>query len=129
MICQLTRLECVKHKRLVHGQTHRILRPLLLLAGTSVGILVGPDILLLEWLRLLLRLLLLLLLLLRLLIALISRTLATASAPLLFLHSCYLCRSILVIRPFISSLVPVISAIVLSRPPGVVVPLGLPLSL
>jgi hypothetical protein len=100
---------------------------LLLLAGTSAGILVGPDVLLLERLRLLLRLLLLLL---RLLIALISRTLATAGAPLLFLHSCYLCCSVPVIRPFISSLVPVISAIILPWSPGIAgVPLGLPLSL
>jgi hypothetical protein len=100
---------------------------LLLLAGASTGILVDPDILLLEWLRLLLWLFVLLL---RLLIALISRTLATAGAPLLFLYSCYLCRSIPVIRPFISSLIPVIRAIELPRSPSiVVVPLGLPLSL
>jgi hypothetical protein len=95
---------------------------LLLLAGAAADILVDPDILLLEGLRLLL--------LLRLLIALISRTLATTGALLLFLHSCYLCHSIPVIRPFISSLVPVIRAIVLPWSPGaVVVPLGLPLSL
>jgi hypothetical protein len=95
---------------------------LLLLASTA-GILVDPDILLLEDLRLLLRLL-------RLLIALISRTLATAGVPLFFLHSGYLCRSIPVIRPFISPLVTVIMAIELPRSPGiVVVPLGLPLSL
>jgi hypothetical protein len=81
MICWLTRLERVKHTRLVHGQTHRILWPLLLLTGAAAGILVDPDILLLEGLRLLL--------LLRLLIALISRTLATAGALLLFFHSCY----------------------------------------
>jgi hypothetical protein len=94
---------------------------LLLLAGAFAGILVGPDILLLEWLRLLL---------LRLLIALMSRTLATTGAPLFFLHGGYLCRSIPVIRPFISSLVPVIRVIILPCPPGVVVvPLGLPLSL
>jgi hypothetical protein len=68
----------MKHTRLIHGQTDCILQILLLLAGTSAGILVGPDILLLERLRLLLRLLLLLL---RLLIALISRTLATVGAP------------------------------------------------
>jgi hypothetical protein len=99
---------------------------LLLLAGASAGILVDPDILLLEWLRLLLWLLLLL----RLLIALISRTLATTGAPLFFLHSGYLCLSIPVIRPFLSSLVPVIRAIVLPWSPYVdVVPLGLPLSL
>jgi hypothetical protein len=100
---------------------------LLLLAGAATDILVDPDILLLEGLRLLL--------LLRLMIALISRTLATAGALLagallLFLHSCYLCRSIPVIRPFISSLVPVIRAIVLPWSPGAVgVPLSLPLSL
>jgi hypothetical protein len=126
MICRLTRLERVKHTRLVHGQTHCILRPLLLLTGGSAGILVDPDILLLEWLRLLLWLLLLLL---RLLIALISRTLATAGAPLFFLHGGYLCRSIPVIRPIFSSLVPVIRAVILPWSPGVVVPLGLPLSL
>jgi hypothetical protein len=93
---------------------------LLLLAGAAAGILVDPDILLLEGLRLLLWLL----------IALISRTLATAGAPFFFLHGGYLCRSIPVIWPFISSLVPVIRAIVLPWSPGaVVVPLGLPLSL
>jgi hypothetical protein len=125
MICRLTRLECVEHTRLVHGQTHCILRPLLLLSGGSAGILVDPDILLPEGLRLLLRLLLL-----RLLIVLIPRTLATAGAPLFFFHSRYLRRSIPVIRPFISSLVPVIRAIVLPWSPGAVgVPLGLPLSL
>jgi hypothetical protein len=48
------------------------------LAGTAAGILVDPDILLLEGLRLLL--------LLRLLISLISRTLATAGAPFLFFY-------------------------------------------
>jgi hypothetical protein len=78
MICQLTRLECVKHTRFVHGQTHCILQPLLLLTGATAGILVDPDILFLEWLRLLLWLLLLLL---RLLIAFISQTLANAGAP------------------------------------------------
>jgi hypothetical protein len=57
---------------------------LLLLAGAAAGILVDLDILFREGLSLLLQLLLLLLLL-RLLIALISRTLATAGAPLLFL--------------------------------------------
>jgi hypothetical protein len=95
---------------------------LLLLAGAAaVGIPVDLDILLLEGLHLLL---------LRLLIALISQTLATAGAPLFFLHSGYLCRSIPVIHPFISSLVPVIRAIILPWSPGVVViPLGLPLSL
>jgi hypothetical protein len=100
---------------------------LLLLTGDAAGILVDPDILFLEGLRLLLRLLLLLL---RLLIALVSRPLATAGAPLLFLHSCYLCHSIPIIRPFISPLVPVIRAVELPRSPGVVVvPLGLSLSL
>jgi hypothetical protein len=58
---------------------------LLLLTGATADILVDPDILFLEGLRLLLRLLLL-----RLLIALVSRTLATAGAPLLFLHGRYL---------------------------------------
>jgi hypothetical protein len=101
---------------------------LLLLAGGSAGILVDPDVLLLEGLRLLLRLLLLLLL--RLLIALVPRPLATASALLLFLHGCYLCRSVPIIRPFISPLVPVISAIELPWSPGIaIVPLDLPLSL
>jgi hypothetical protein len=73
----------------------------------------------------------LLLLLLRLLIALISWTLATASAPLFFLHGRYLCRSIPIIRPIISPFILVIRAIGLPRSPGVVVvvPLGLPLSL
>jgi hypothetical protein len=61
---------------------------LLFLAGASTGILVHPHILLLEWLRLLLQLLLLLLL--RLLIVLISRTLATAGAPLLFFYGHHL---------------------------------------
>jgi hypothetical protein len=125
MTCRLTRLECVKHTWLVHGQTHCILRPLLLLAGTAAGILVDPDILLLEGLRLLLRLLLL-----RLLIFLISRTLDIVGAPLFFLHCGHLCRSIPVIRPLISSLVPVIGAIELPRSPGIAgIPLGLPLSL
>jgi hypothetical protein len=102
---------------------------LLLLTGDAAGILVDPDILFLEGLCLLLRLLLLLLLL-RLLIALISRTLATAGVPLLFLHGRYLCQAIPIIRPFISPLIPVIRAIELPRSPGVaIVPLGLPLSL
>jgi hypothetical protein len=97
------------------------------LAGTTAGILVDPDILFLERLRLLLRLLLLLL---RLLIALISRTLATAGAPLLFLYSGNLSRSIPMIRPFLSPLIPVIRAIELPWSPGIAgVPLGLPLSL
>jgi hypothetical protein len=82
---------------------------LLLLTGDTADILVDPDILFLEGLRLLLWLLLLLLP--RLLIALVSRPLATAGAPLPFLHSCYLCCSIPVIRPFISPLVPVIRPI------------------
>jgi hypothetical protein len=125
MVCRFTRLECVKHTRLVHGKTHCILRPLLLLPGCSAGILVDPNILFLEGLRLLLRLLLL-----RLLIALISRTLAIAGTLLLFFHSRYLRRSIPEIWPFISSLIPVISAIVLPWSSGAVgVPLGLPLSL
>jgi hypothetical protein len=75
MIRWFTRLKCVEHTRFVHGQTNCILRPLLFLAGTAAGILVDPDILFLEGLRLLLRLLLLLL------IVFISRTLATAGAP------------------------------------------------
>jgi hypothetical protein len=83
MIRQLTRLKCVKHTRLVHGQTHCILWPLLLLASATAGILVDLDILFLEGLRLLL-------LLLRLLIALISRTLATTGAPLFFFHGRHL---------------------------------------
>jgi hypothetical protein len=94
MIHQFTRLKCVEHTRFVHGQTNCILQALLFLAGTAAGILVDPDILLLEGLHLLLRLLLLLL---RLLIALISRTLATAGASLFFLHFRYLCCSILII--------------------------------
>jgi hypothetical protein len=95
---------------------------LLLLTGAATGILVDPNILFLEGLRLLLRLLLL--------IALISQTLATAGAPLFFLHSHYLCRSIPIIRPIISPFIPVIRAIGLPRSPGVVVvPVGLPLSL
>jgi hypothetical protein len=98
------------------------------LTGDTTGILICPDILFLEGLRLLLRLLLLLLL--RLLIALVSRLLATAGTLLLLLHSCYLCRSIPVIRPFISPLVPVIRTIELPWSPGVaIVPLGLPLPL
>jgi hypothetical protein len=98
---------------------------LLLLTGGSAGILVDPDILFLEGLRLLLRLLLL-----RLLIALVSRPLATAGALLLFLHGCYLCRSVPIIRPLISPLVLVIRAIELPRSPGIaIIPLGLPLSL
>jgi hypothetical protein len=109
MVCRLTRLEPVKHTRFVHGQTYRILRPLLLLTVGSAGILIDPDILFLEGPSLLLRLLLLLLL--RRLIALISRTLATAGAPLLFLHGCYLCCAIPIIRPLILPLIPVIRAI------------------
>jgi hypothetical protein len=60
---------------------------LLLLASAGTNILVHPHILLLKGLRLLLRLLLLLL---RLLIVLISRTLATAGAPLLFFYGRHL---------------------------------------
>jgi hypothetical protein len=101
---------------------------LLLLTDAAAGILVGLDILFLEGLCLLLWLLLLLLL--RLLVALVSQTLATAGAPLLFLHCYYLCRSIPIIWHVISPLVPVIGAVELPRSPGiVVVPLGLPLSL
>jgi hypothetical protein len=100
---------------------------LLLLTGAAAGILVDPNILFLEGLRLLLWLLLLLL---RLLIALISQMLATAGAPLFFLHGHYLCRSIPIIWPIISPFIPVIRAIGLPRSLGVVVvPLGLPLSL
>jgi hypothetical protein len=128
MIRRLTRLKCVEHTGLVHGQTHYIFRPLLLLASAGTGILVNPNILFLEGLRLLLRLLLLLLL--RLLVALISRTLATAGAPLFFFYGRHLGRTVPVIRHVISSLVPVIGAIEL---PGstsvVVVPLALPLTL
>jgi hypothetical protein len=90
------------------------------LAGTTAGILIDPDILFLERLRLLLRLL----------VALISRTLATAGAPLLFLYCGNLSRSVPMIRPFLSSLIPVIRAIELPWSPGIAgVPLGLPLSL
>jgi hypothetical protein len=120
MICRLTRLKCVKHTRLVHGQTHCILRPLLLLAHAGAGILVHPDIIFLEGLRLLL-------LLLKLLIVLISRTLATTGAPLLFFYGRHLGGTVPVILPVISSLIPVIGAIEL---PGstdiVVVSLSLP---
>jgi hypothetical protein len=71
-----------------------------------------------------------LLLLLRLLIALISRTLATAGACLLLFYGRHLGRAIPIIRPVISSLVPVIRAIELSRCPGTtVVPLILRLTL
>jgi hypothetical protein len=49
---------------------------------------------------------------------------------LFFLHCSHLCRSILVIRPFISPLVPVIRAVELLWSPGIAgIPLGLPLSL
>jgi hypothetical protein len=75
---------------------------LLFLACAATGILVDLDILFLEGLRLLL---------LRLLVALISWTLATAGAPLLFLHGRYLCRAIPIIWPVISPLVPVIRVI------------------
>jgi hypothetical protein len=123
MIRRFTRLKCVEYTRFVHGQTNCIFWPLLLLAGTAAGILVDPDILLLEGLRLLLRLL-------RLLIALISRTLATAGASLFFFHGRYLCRSIPIIRPILSPFISVIGAVELPRSPDVVVvPVGLPLSL
>jgi hypothetical protein len=87
MIRRFTRLKCVEHTGLVHGQTNCILWPLLLLASTGTGILVNPDILFLPQLRLLLRWLLLLL---RLLIALISRALATVGACLLFFYGRHL---------------------------------------
>jgi hypothetical protein len=100
---------------------------LLLLACAAAGILVHPYILFLEGLRLLLRLLLLLL---RLLIVLISRTLATVGAPLLFFYDRHLGRTVSVVLPVISSLVPVIRAIELPGSTGiVVVPLSLPLAL
>jgi hypothetical protein len=71
----------------------------------------------------------LLLRLLRLLIALISRTLATTGAYLLLLYGHHLGRPILIIRPVISSLIPIIRAIELPQCLGTaVVPLGLPLS-
>jgi hypothetical protein len=96
------------------------------LASADTGILVNPDILFLEGLRLLLWLLLLL----RLLIVLISRTLATAGAPLLFFYGSHLGQTVPVIRSVISSLVPVIGAIELPGSTGVVVvPLALPLTL
>jgi hypothetical protein len=88
------------------------------LASAGTGILVNLDILLLEGLSLLLRLLLLLL---RLLIALISRTLATAGAPLFFFYSRHLERAVPVIWPVISSLVPIIGAIELPGSTGIVV--------
>jgi hypothetical protein len=67
--------------------------------------------------------------LLRLLIALISRMLATAGACLLLLYGCHLGRAIPIIRPVISSFVPVIRAIELPGSPGtIVVPLVLPLT-
>jgi hypothetical protein len=123
MTHRFTRLMRVKHTRLVHGQTHCILRPLLFLAGPAAGILVHPHILLLKGLRLLLWLLLLL-------VVLISRTLAAAGAPLLLFYGRHLGRSVPVIRPIISSLVPVIRAIELPGPAGIaVVPLILPLAL
>jgi hypothetical protein len=96
---------------------------LLLLASAGVGILVHPDILFLEGLRLLLRLLLLL-------VVLISRTLATAGAPLLFFYGRHLGRTIPVVLHVISPLVPVIGAIELPGSTGiVVVSLSLPLAL
>jgi hypothetical protein len=101
---------------------------LLFLAGTATGILFHPHIPLLEWLRLLLWLLLLLL---RLLIVLISRTLATADAPLLFFYGRHLGRTVPIVSPVLSPLVPVIRAIELPGSTGIiaVVPLTLPLSL
>jgi hypothetical protein len=127
MICRLTRLKCVEHTGLVHGQTNCILRPLLLLASAGAGILVNLDILFLPRLRLLLRWLLLLL---RLLITLISRTLATVGACLLFFYGHHLGRTVPVIQPIISLLVPVIGAIELPRSTDiVVVPLAVPLTL
>jgi hypothetical protein len=97
------------------------------LASAAADILVHPNILFLEGLRLLLRLLLLLL---RLLIILISRTLATAGAPLLFFYGRHLGQTVSVILPVISSLVPVIGAIELPGSTGiVVVSLSLPLAL
>jgi hypothetical protein len=96
---------------------------LLFLTGAAAGILVHPDILFLEGLRLLLRLLLLL-------VVLISQTLATAGAPLLFFYGRHLGRTVSVVLPVISPLVPVIGAIELPGSTGiVVVPLGLPLYL
>jgi hypothetical protein len=121
MIRRLTRLKCVEHTWLVHGQTYCILRPLLLLASTSI--LVHLDILFMEGLRLLLRLLLLL-------VVLISRTLATAGAPLLFFYGRHLGRTVPIVLPIITSLVPVIGVIELPGSTGmVVVPLSLPLAL
>jgi hypothetical protein len=101
---------------------------LLFLAGAATSILVHPYILLLEWLRLLLRLLLLLQ---RLLVVLISRTLATAGAPLLFFYGRHLGCTVSIVSPVISPLVPVIGVIELPGSAGIVavVPLSLPLSL
>jgi hypothetical protein len=100
---------------------------LLFLASAAADILVDPDILLLEGLRLLLRLLLLLL---RLLIVLISRTLATAGAPLLLFYGHHLGQTVSVVLSVISPLVPIIRAIELPGSTGiVVVPLSLPLAL
>jgi hypothetical protein len=97
---------------------------LLFLAGASADILVHPDIFLLEGLRLLL-------LLLRLLIVLISRSLATASGPLLFFYGRHLGRTIPIVSPIISPFVPVVGAIELPGSTGIVavVSLTLPLSL
>jgi hypothetical protein len=106
------RLEGMEATRLVQCNINGILRPLLLLA--RAGILVDLDIFLLPRLRLLLRWLLLL----RLLIALISRMLATAGACLLLLYGRHLGRTVPIIRPIISSLVPVIRAMKLPRCPG-----------
>jgi hypothetical protein len=96
---------------------------LLLLASAGAGILVHPDVLFLEGLRLLLRLLLLL-------VVLISRALATAGAPLLLFYDRHLGRTIPVVLPIISPLLPVIGVIELPGSTGiVVVPLSLPLAL
>jgi hypothetical protein len=106
MIHRIPRLESMENTGLVHGQINCIFRPLLFLA--SADILVNLDILFLPRLRLLLRWLMLLL---RLLTALISRTLATTGACLLLLYGRHLGQAIPIIRPVISSFVPVIRAI------------------
>jgi hypothetical protein len=96
---------------------------LFFLAGTAAGILVHPNVLLLEGLRLLL-------LLLRLLVVLISRTLATAGAPLFFFYGRHLGRTVSIVLPVIPPLVLVIRAIELPGSIGIaIVPLILPLSL
>jgi hypothetical protein len=106
MIRRLTWLESMEATGLVHSQIYCIFRPLLFLA--SADILVNPHILFLPRLRLLLRWLLLLL---RLLIALISQMLATAGACLFLLYGRHLGQAIPIIRPVISSFVPVIRVI------------------